>query len=77
LPPPEDCGGVWGYEELIEILSDPKHPEHEERLDWSGEFDPECFDVAETTSHMQNWFSSVAQPPGLTPAKRSSDVKST
>lgn len=59
--PPEDCGGVWGYEELIEILTDPNHPEHEERLDWIGEFDPECFDVAETTSHMQSWFSSVAQ----------------
>jgi hypothetical protein len=32
--PPEDCGGPWGYEELLEILKDPSHPEHEERLDW-------------------------------------------
>jgi hypothetical protein len=24
--PPEDCGGVWGYAELCDILADPDHP---------------------------------------------------
>ena len=44
--PPEDCGGIWGYEELLETISDPKHPEHESMLDWlGGEFDPEGFDL--------------------------------
>jgi hypothetical protein len=44
--PPEDCGGVWGYAELLEILADPSHPEREERLEWLGDdFDPEEFDV--------------------------------
>lgn len=45
--PPEDCGGVFGYEELFEIKNNPKHPEYEERIvDWLGEnFDPEHFDV--------------------------------
>jgi len=43
--PPEDCGGVPGYEYLLEIISDPKHEEYEERLEWLGEeFNPENFD---------------------------------
>ena len=27
--PPEDCGGTWGYEGLLEAIQDPKHEEHE------------------------------------------------
>jgi hypothetical protein len=43
--PPEDCGGVWGYAELLSILANPRHPEYEERLEWvGGFFDPEAFD---------------------------------
>jgi hypothetical protein len=45
--PPEDCGGPWGYRELLDILADPAHPEHAERLEWLGEdFDPEDFNPA-------------------------------
>jgi hypothetical protein len=52
--PPEDCGGVWGYAELLEILADPAHPEHEDRLDWLGlgdaeEFEPEQFRAGAVT----------------------------
>src|ERR1017187_6810061 len=44
--PPEDCGGVWGYEELLAILADPAHPEHAEQIDWTGEeFKPDEFDL--------------------------------
>ncbi len=39
--PPEDCGGIWGYADLLAILEDPKHEEYKEMLDWlGGEFDP-------------------------------------
>ncbi len=45
--PPEDCGGIWGYAELLEILGDRAHPEREERLEWIGDnFDPEKFEVS-------------------------------
>ena len=45
--PPEDCGGPWGYRELLDILADPAHPEHAGRREWLGEdFDPEDFNPA-------------------------------
>lgn len=44
--PPEDCGGAWGYANLLTIIADPSHAEHEEMLDWlGGEFDPTRFDI--------------------------------
>lgn len=43
--PPEDCGGTFGYEELLRKLKNPKHPEHQECIDWlGGTFDPSSFD---------------------------------
>lgn len=50
--PPEDCGGVWGYEHLREVLSDPAEEEHQDMLEWLGlgaasEFDPTSFDIEE------------------------------
>jgi hypothetical protein len=44
--PPEDCGGVPGYEDLLAAIADPRHPEREELLEWvGGDFDPEAFDI--------------------------------
>jgi len=34
--PPEDCGGPWGYINLIEVLKDPANPEHDEMKEWLG-----------------------------------------
>ena len=46
--PPEDCGGTIGYSNLLEILEDPKHEDHDRMKEWlSGwydGFDPEKFD---------------------------------
>ena len=45
--PPEDCGGPWGYPEMMAAAVDPAHPEHGEIRDWLGdEFDPTAFDLA-------------------------------
>lgn len=44
--PPEDCGGIWGYDDLLEIIRTPEHEDRDEMMDWLGEnFDPEAFDV--------------------------------
>jgi hypothetical protein len=43
--PPEDCGGVPGYENLLEVMRDPEHEEYESMLQWvGGRFTPERFD---------------------------------
>jgi hypothetical protein len=50
--PPDDCGGIWGYEDLLEIIGDPDHEEHEEMSVWiGGDFDPEHFDMKEVCFH--------------------------
>jgi len=52
--PPEDCGGPWGYAELLEIMANPSHPEYEERMEWMDEsFDPNSFDVEEVNLALQ------------------------
>lgn len=46
--PPEDVGGIWGYEEFLTAYIDKTHPEHDEYVEWAGEyFDPERFDPLE------------------------------
>jgi hypothetical protein len=47
--PPEDCGGIWGYAELLKTLKNPKHPEHKTMKEWLGRpLDAEAFDVTKT-----------------------------
>lgn len=52
--PPEDCGGIWGFEDFKEIMKNPKHPEYEDSLEWYGrEFDPEAFDIDKVNEKLQ------------------------
>ncbi len=56
--PPEDCGGIWGYQGFLEAIQNPSHPEHEEMLEWvGGEFDPEYFDMKETNRILASYYS--------------------
>jgi hypothetical protein len=44
--PPEDVGGLPGYYHFLEAIKNPKHPDHEDMIEWGGEdFDPVEFDV--------------------------------
>ena len=47
--PPEDCGGPWGYEELLEVLKNPRHADYKDVAEWIGDknFDPESFKAEE------------------------------
>ena len=43
--PPEDCGGVGGYFELLEAIRNPGSEEFKEMFEWLGKvYDPEGFD---------------------------------
>jgi hypothetical protein len=46
--PPDDCGGIPGFYELLDALADPNHEQHQEMRDWiGGDFDPQAFSVEE------------------------------
>lgn len=56
--PPEDCGGVWRYTWLKEVLADPSHEEHQDMLEWLGleageDFDPKEFSVEAVNSRLR------------------------
>jgi Plasmid pRiA4b ORF-3-like protein len=56
--PPEDCGGVWGYSDMLEILKQPDTEEYDSYIEWlGGEFDPEYFNKEEVNEllHEKNF----------------------
>ncbi len=58
--PPEDVGGVWGYADFLEAITDPENEQHDELLEWvGGKFDPEAFKTVDATRRMKrglpNW----------------------
>jgi len=65
--PPDDCGGVPGYYNLLEALRDPDHEEHEDLLDWvGGEFNPDAFSVDEVNQKLaplQSWWAKTSRRP--------------
>lgn len=56
--PPEDVGGAWGYENFLEVLTDPDHEQHEEIAHWfGGTFDPDDAQI----SKIVNQFDQLAK----------------
>jgi hypothetical protein len=53
--PLEDSGGLWGYYDKLEALSDPTHPEHDELTEWLGgeTFDPKEFDPEKVNEELK------------------------
>ncbi len=59
--PPEDCGGVWGYENMKKVLEDKSHPEYMEYRQWLGleskeSWNPNAFDVEEIQNVLNSIF---------------------
>ncbi len=51
--PPEDVGGISGFYEFLAALADPKHEEHDNYMEWGGDFDPKTFDAQQATKAMK------------------------
>ena len=52
--PPEDCGGIWGYENFLAVIKDAGHPEHEEMIEWiGGVFNAEAFSLDEVNQRLR------------------------
>ena len=55
--PPEDCGGIWGFEEFKEIMSDKSHPQHKEMKEWyEEEYDSDYFSKVDLNARYKTIF---------------------
>ncbi|PKL77037.1 MAG: hypothetical protein CVV27_07245, partial [Candidatus Melainabacteria bacterium HGW-Melainabacteria-1] len=54
--PPEDCGGIFGYYELLTVLKDPSHPAFAEFKQQYGEIEPGSFDLNHANQRLQDLF---------------------
>lgn len=53
--PPEDCGSIPGYEDIVEAMKNKKSKEAKEFIEWLGEpYDPEYFDIEEINKRLKN-----------------------
>ncbi|GHT40877.1 hypothetical protein FACS189443_1840 [Planctomycetales bacterium] len=53
--PPEDCGGVWGYKNILELLKDPSK-DKDGILEWVGNYNPNKFSLDEINAELANYF---------------------
>lgn len=52
--PPEDVGGIWGFQEFRKAIKNPSHPEHDMYTEWIGvHYNPEYFDLDEINELLQ------------------------
>jgi hypothetical protein len=54
--PPEDVGGIHGYELFLAALFDPKHENHRAMLQWRGRFDPAAFFLTRVNRQLREAF---------------------
>ncbi len=60
----DDCGGIWGFYDMVEAVNNPEHPEHEEYREWLGMEDDEkwdlnAFDLEETNEMLREVWEAI------------------
>ena len=51
--PPDDVGGIGGFYDFLEARANPKHEQHDDLMEWGGDFDPKKFDAKLATKEMK------------------------
>lgn len=51
--PYEDCGGIYGYYELLEVLKNPDNPQYEDMTEWVGNIPHEKYDLEQVNQRLQ------------------------
>ena len=51
---PENVGGIGGFYEFLEALADPEDEQHDDLMEWGGDFEPEEFDAEQATREMKD-----------------------
>lgn len=60
--PPDDCGGVEGYKEILRIIKDPEDYEYERFRSLLGEdFDPHHFDIRHARQRLYDYKRTIAE----------------
>lgn len=55
--PPEDCGGIFGYQRMLTILNDKNHSEYEDIQSWLGEnWDANFFDIDDVNAGLKDYY---------------------
>jgi hypothetical protein len=53
--PPEDIGGVSGFEHFLEVMGNPRHEEYVDYVTWQGgRFKPDLFSLFDTNGRIQS-----------------------
>lgn len=57
--PPEDVGGIGGYQDYLRAMADPSHEQHEDMMAWRGPFDTEAFSIEKVNKLLEKKFRPV------------------
>jgi len=78
--PLEDCGGVWGYQQCVELVAggrQPSDPDLADRREWIGDWDPDAYDVEDErrSFDIRSFVTTPAIPAPAPPARPSRNAR--
>lgn len=64
--PYEDCGGIFGYYDLLETLQNPENPDYEDMRDWAGDPEDQRYDMDSVNEKLKEMHFSASQETTIT-----------